>query len=63
MRKLRHPNIVEFLGAVLQPPHMCIVTEFLHKGSLEDVLARKEKDNKKLGMFRCARRREYEASW
>ena len=38
MAKLRHPNIVMFLGAVLDPP--CMVTEFCARGSLLDVLHR-----------------------
>ena len=29
MKKLRHPNILLFMGAVTSPPHLCIVTEFL----------------------------------
>lgn len=38
MAKLRHPNIVMFLGAALDPP--CMVTEFCARGSLLDVLHR-----------------------
>ncbi|RZC62255.1 hypothetical protein C5167_023989 [Papaver somniferum] len=29
MKRLRHPNVVLFMGAVTSPPHLCIVTEFL----------------------------------
>ncbi|KAL8504491.1 hypothetical protein ACS0TY_015886 [Phlomoides rotata] len=29
MLRLRHPNVVLFMGAVTQPPHMSILTEFL----------------------------------
>lgn len=29
MRRLRHPNVVFFLGAVTRPPNLSIVTEFL----------------------------------
>ncbi|KAJ0951800.1 putative protein kinase TKL-CTR1-DRK-2 family [Helianthus annuus] len=29
MKRLRHPNIVLFMGAVISPHHVCIVTEFL----------------------------------
>lgn len=29
MRRLRHPNIVLFMGAVTRPPNLSIVTEFL----------------------------------
>ncbi|KAG0457801.1 hypothetical protein HPP92_022958 [Vanilla planifolia] len=34
MKSLRHPNIVLFMGAVIQPPHLSIVTEYLSRGSL-----------------------------
>lgn len=36
--KLRHPQIVLFLGACLTPPHICIITEFLERGNLAEVL-------------------------
>ena len=29
MKKLRHPNIILFMGAVASPERLCIVTEFL----------------------------------
>jgi len=29
MKRLRHPNIILFMGAVTSPQHLCIVTEFL----------------------------------
>ena len=34
LNKLRHPNIVLFLGACTVPPQLCILTEFCHGGSL-----------------------------
>eukprot|EP00177_Eucheuma_denticulatum_P007775 GFKZ01014140.1.p1 GENE.GFKZ01014140.1~~GFKZ01014140.1.p1 ORF type:complete len:863 (+),score=76.48 GFKZ01014140.1:309-2897(+) len=34
LSKLRHPNIVLFLGACTRLPQMCILTEFCHGGSL-----------------------------
>ncbi|XP_074311487.1 serine/threonine-protein kinase EDR1 isoform X2 [Silene latifolia] len=40
MRRLRHPNIVLFMGAVTRPPHLSIVTEFLPRGSLYRILHR-----------------------
>ena len=52
MRKLRHPNIVEYLGAVYQPSNCCIITEYLPNGSLEDLLHNKRKDNKQLSIKR-----------
>lgn len=38
MKRLRHPNIVLFMGAVTQPPHLSIVTEYLSRGSLYKLL-------------------------
>ncbi|CAM0876336.1 unnamed protein product [Alopecurus aequalis] len=34
MKKLRHPNIILFMGAVTSQQRLCIVTEFLPRGSL-----------------------------
>ncbi|KAJ8899587.1 hypothetical protein K2173_018561 [Erythroxylum novogranatense] len=34
MKRLRHPNIVLFMGAVTHPPYLSIVTEYLSRGSL-----------------------------
>ncbi|CAI5496722.1 unnamed protein product [Closterium sp. Naga37s-1] len=39
--KLRHPNIVQFLGCVTRRPPLCLVTEFLPGGDLHDVLKAK----------------------
>lgn len=38
MRQLRHPNIVQFMGVCLEKPDLCIITEFLERGSLFDIL-------------------------
>eukprot|EP00026_Physarum_polycephalum_P001102 Phypoly_transcript_01103.p1 GENE.Phypoly_transcript_01103~~Phypoly_transcript_01103.p1 ORF type:complete len:774 (+),score=173.32 Phypoly_transcript_01103:1162-3483(+) len=38
MTGLRHPNIVLFMGVCLEPPDLCIITEFMSRGSLHDVL-------------------------
>jgi len=38
MRDLRHPNIVLFLGAVVDAPSMCIVTELMKRGNLHSIL-------------------------
>lgn len=35
---LRHPNIVLFMGVCVDPPELCIITEFMSRGSLYDVL-------------------------
>jgi len=41
--KLRHPNVMLFMGACTQPPNLCIVTEFLAGGGLEDYAHGKKK--------------------
>merc|ERR1712137_107693 len=38
MSNLRHPNILLFIGACLDPENICIVTEFMPMGSLQEVL-------------------------
>ncbi|XAR52284.1 Non-specific serine/threonine protein kinase, partial [Bertholletia excelsa] len=38
MKRLRHPNILLFMGAVTQPPNLSIVTEYLSRGSLYKLL-------------------------
>jgi len=35
---LRHPNLILFLGASIEPPNLCIVYEFMEKGNLYDYL-------------------------
>uniref|UniRef100_A0A5B7AT19 non-specific serine/threonine protein kinase n=1 Tax=Davidia involucrata TaxID=16924 RepID=A0A5B7AT19_DAVIN len=40
MKKLRHPNVLLFMGAVTSPQRLCIVTEFLPRGSLFRLLQR-----------------------
>ncbi|CAG2171311.1 unnamed protein product, partial [Oppiella nova] len=50
MKDLQHNHVVRFLGACLDPPNCCIVTEYCPKGSLQDIL---ENDEIKLDwMFR-----------
>ncbi len=39
LAELRHPNVVLFIGACIRSPNVCIVTEWIRKGSLRDVLA------------------------
>ncbi|KAJ1378994.1 Serine-threonine/tyrosine-protein kinase, catalytic domain [Sesbania bispinosa] len=41
LQKIRHPNVVQFLGAVTQSTPMMIVTEFLPQGDLRAYLKRK----------------------
>ncbi|XP_073148452.1 probable serine/threonine-protein kinase SIS8 isoform X2 [Henckelia pumila] len=40
MKRLRHPNVVLFMGAVTRPPNLSIVTEFLPRGSLYRLIHR-----------------------
>ncbi|CAN8069668.1 unnamed protein product [Agarophyton chilense] len=35
---LRHPNIIGFVGACTRPPNLMIITEFMSRGTLFDVL-------------------------
>ncbi|CAM6099837.1 unnamed protein product [Calypogeia fissa] len=41
--KLRHPNVVQFLGAVTQASPMMIVTEFLTGGNLKDYVQARDR--------------------
>lgn len=38
MAQMRHPNIVQFLGASVSPPYLYLITEYCSQGSLHDVL-------------------------
>lgn len=40
MRKVRHRNVVQFIGACTQKPHLCIVFEFMRGGSVYDFMRR-----------------------
>ncbi|CAN8256586.1 unnamed protein product [Cochlearia groenlandica] len=40
MLRLRHPNVVLFMGAVTRPPNFSILTEYLPRGSLYRLLHR-----------------------
>ncbi|KAF3787682.1 Serine/threonine-protein kinase [Nymphaea thermarum] len=46
MRKVRHENVVRFIGACTKPPSLCIVTEFMSGGSIYDFL------HKRNGVFK-----------
>ncbi|KAJ5071666.1 ankyrin repeat-containing protein [Anaeramoeba ignava] len=41
LSNLRHPNIVQFLGASLDPKNMCIIVEFCDRGDLHSYLMSK----------------------
>jgi serine/threonine protein kinase len=38
MKDLQHEHITRFMGACVDAPNFCIVTEYCPKGSLEDIL-------------------------
>lgn len=40
MKRVRHPNVVLFMGAVTKRPHLSILTEYLPRGSLFRLLHR-----------------------
>ncbi|KAH9690326.1 protein kinase domain-containing protein [Citrus sinensis] len=40
MKRVRHPNVVLFMGAVTKRPHLSIVTEYLPRGSLYRLIHR-----------------------
>ncbi|KHG01673.1 Serine/threonine-protein kinase HT1 [Gossypium arboreum] len=46
MRKIRHKNVVQLIGACTRSPNLCIVTEFMARGSIYDYL------HKQRGVFK-----------
>lgn len=38
MNTLRHPNVVLMMGACQKPPNLCILMEYVPRGSLYKVL-------------------------
>ena len=40
LRKVRHKHVVQLIGACTVAPKLCIVTEFMRRGSLLDYLHR-----------------------
>jgi serine/threonine protein kinase len=42
LAKFRHPNIVLLVGICSIPPNLAIVTEYIERGSLYDVLHKKK---------------------
>ncbi|KAL8158826.1 hypothetical protein V2J09_000363 [Rumex salicifolius] len=42
LRKVRHKNVVQFIGASTRAPSLCIVTEFMSGGSVYDYLHKRK---------------------
>ncbi|PUZ74858.1 hypothetical protein GQ55_1G100200 [Panicum hallii var. hallii] len=38
LSRLRHPNVILFLGACMKPPHLSLVTEYMELGSLYSLI-------------------------
>lgn len=38
MKDISHDHLVTFIGACIEPPHVCILTDFCSKGSLWEIL-------------------------
>ncbi|ETV99121.1 TKL protein kinase, variant 1 [Aphanomyces invadans] len=51
--RLRHPNIVLFLGASIEPPQYCLVFEYMENGALTDLIRRRRAAP--IDFFRIAR--------
>lgn len=41
LRELRHPNILQFLGSIVDGDEMVLITEYLPKGNLDKILSTK----------------------
>ncbi|CAN6162672.1 unnamed protein product [Urochloa humidicola] len=54
MRKIRHKNIVRFLGACTKTKALCIVTEFMKNGSVYDFLHKRKGSFKLPGLLKAA---------
>ncbi|KAH9101813.1 hypothetical protein AeMF1_021518 [Aphanomyces euteiches] len=50
--RLRHPNIVLFLGASIDPPKYCLVFEYMENGALTDLIRQRRAP---IDFFRIAR--------
>ncbi|KAH7430529.1 hypothetical protein KP509_08G002700 [Ceratopteris richardii] len=54
MRKVRHKNVVQFIGACTKSSQFCIVTEFMAGGSLHDYVHRRNRVVKLPMLLRAA---------
>lgn len=46
LSRLRHPNVILFLGACMKPPHLSLVTEYMEVGSLYSLIHSKTQKTK-----------------
>lgn len=54
MRKIRHKNVLQFIGACTKPPGLFIVTEFMSGGSVYDFLHKRKGTFKLPALLRVA---------
>ena len=38
MKDINHDHLVRFIGACIEPPNCCLITEYCPRGSLQDIL-------------------------
>ncbi|XP_060884872.1 guanylate cyclase 2G isoform X2 [Labrus mixtus] len=38
MKEMKHENLVQFFGVCIEPPNVCLVTQYCRKGSLKDLM-------------------------
>ncbi len=53
MRKVRHKNVVQFIGACTRKPNLCIVVEYMPGGSVYDYMRKVTAGADALRDFRC----------
>uniref|UniRef100_A0A3Q2CKS9 Guanylate cyclase n=1 Tax=Cyprinodon variegatus TaxID=28743 RepID=A0A3Q2CKS9_CYPVA len=44
MKEMKHENLVQFFGVCIEPPNICLVTQYCKKGSLKDVFGASDID-------------------
>ncbi|KAM6963497.1 guanylate cyclase 2G [Tautogolabrus adspersus] len=52
MKEMKHENLVQFFGVCIEPPNVCLVTQYCRKGSLKDLM--KASDVELDGMFKLS---------
>lgn len=58
MATIRHPNVVNFIGACHTPPNVCLVTEYCARGSLDHLL---HKSGGWVGLASCTQTQKWPA--